>query len=249
MIDNHAHVGWYSDGYHSPKEIWSSASQAGFDEIVVSSTSTCVELYKLVVKEIRELDRISNSNIHPVLWLTPRMFHSNCRWGLRYMLNSKIKWDGIKMHWGLHKEWFYNPNITKDAITIARELQLPILLHTGEFKECEASVFGRLCKDNADLLFVLAHGRPIDQAIEVLKDNSNSFVDTAFMPIYHIVQLVEEGFSSRILFGSDIPINQIYYTNITTTTYLERRLSNIKKALSIKDYKQIITNTVYNSII
>lgn len=28
MIDNHVHVGWYTDGYHSPKEIWQAELEA-----------------------------------------------------------------------------------------------------------------------------------------------------------------------------------------------------------------------------
>ena len=52
MIDNHVHVGWYTDGYHSPKEVWQAELDAGIDEIAVSSTSTCAELYKLVVREM-----------------------------------------------------------------------------------------------------------------------------------------------------------------------------------------------------
>ena len=28
IIDNHVHVGWYRDGYHSPKEIWEAETAA-----------------------------------------------------------------------------------------------------------------------------------------------------------------------------------------------------------------------------
>ena len=61
MIDNHVHMGWYTDGYHSPLEVWQSEQEAGIDEIVVSSTSTCAELYKLVVREMREQDTLAGS--------------------------------------------------------------------------------------------------------------------------------------------------------------------------------------------
>lgn len=54
IIDNHVHVGWYRDGYHSPKEIWEAETAAGVDEICVSSTSTCAELYDIVIEEMIE---------------------------------------------------------------------------------------------------------------------------------------------------------------------------------------------------
>ena len=52
------HVGWYTNGYHTPLEVWKAEKDAGIDDIVVSSTSTCAELYKLVVQEIKELIRL-----------------------------------------------------------------------------------------------------------------------------------------------------------------------------------------------
>ncbi len=58
IIDNHVHVGWYRDGYHSPKEIWEAETAAGVDEICVSSTSTCAELYDIVIEEMIELKRL-----------------------------------------------------------------------------------------------------------------------------------------------------------------------------------------------
>ena len=85
MIDNHVHVGWYTDGYHFPKEVWQAELDAGIDEIAVSSTSTCAELYKLVVREMSELIRLGGSSIHPILWLTPKMMKT---WGLSYMLHD-----------------------------------------------------------------------------------------------------------------------------------------------------------------
>ena len=52
IIDNHVHVGWFTDGYHSPKEIWVSEMAAGVDGMAVASTSTCAELYKDVFSGI-----------------------------------------------------------------------------------------------------------------------------------------------------------------------------------------------------
>ena len=66
MIDNHVHVGWYTDCYHSPMEVWQAEREAGVNEIVVSSTSTCAELYKLVVREMRELICLGGSRVHPL---------------------------------------------------------------------------------------------------------------------------------------------------------------------------------------
>ena len=222
--------------------MWLAEQEAGIDEIVVSSTSTCTEMYKLVVKEMRELIRIGGSSIHPILWLTPRMMKT---WGLSYMLHSKIKWQGIKMHWMAHREWYYNEKLLRNALEIARWLQVPVLFHTGEYIECKASVFMNVCKQNDDLTFVLAHGRPVDETIEVLASCPNVYVDTAFMPALHVKLLTESGFASRVLLGTDAPINLQFDDDTSTVDYLKNYLSQLQIVLSDKEYNQIITNNIY----
>ncbi|MBR3454610.1 MAG: amidohydrolase family protein [Bacteroidaceae bacterium] len=243
MIDNHVHVGWYVDGYHSPEEIWKAEQEAGIDEIAVSSTSTCAELYKLVVREMRELIYIGGSCIHPLLWLTPRMMKT---WGIRYMLHSRIRWEGVKMHWKAHREWFYNRPLLMDALDVARCLQVPVLLHTGDFKECHARVFLNLCRQHEDLTFVLAHGWPIGETMEVLALCSNTYVDTAFMPVEDVMTLAHNGFTQRTLFGTDAPINQVFYKEMTTPQYIKYCLTTLKNKLPPETYEQIVSNVLYH---
>lgn len=242
MTDNHVHVGWYTDGYHAPTEVWKAEQEAGIDEMVVSSTSTCAELYKLVVKEMRALIRLGGSHIHPILWLTPRMMKT---WGIRYMLRSKIRWQGIKMHWEAHREWYYNPKLTEQALAVARKLQVPVLLHTGEFKECHAGVFMSLCSNNPDLIFVLAHGRPLKETIAVLSECRNAFIDTAFMPIEHVLELVQNGGADRILFGTDAPINKQFFPELSTKEYIVRCHEELQSWLPKEQYQRILSNIIY----
>lgn len=242
MTDNHVHVGWYTDGYHSPQEVWQAELEAGIERMVVSSTSTCAELYKLVVSEMRELIRLGGPCIHPILWLTPRMMKT---WGLSYMLHCKIRWQGVKMHWEAHKEWYYNRKLQKKALDVSRKMKIPVLLHTGEFKECKARVFMNMCKENYDLTFVLAHGRPLDEMKSVLEECPNVYVDTAFMPANHVKDLADARYSKRILFGTDAPINLLYNKNVSITDYIRSNLAELKKLLSPEQYEIIISNKLY----
>lgn len=242
MTDNHVHIGWYSDGFHNPLDIWHAEKDAGIDDIVVSSTSSCAELYKLVVSEMHELIKVGGSHIHPLLWVTPRMMKT---WGIRYMLHSKIRWQGLKMHWGAHREWYYNKKLVYSVIEIAKKKNIPILLHTGGSKECEPRVFEEIIKQYADLKFVLAHGRPINQTVEVLGLCVNAYVDTAFMPVEDVLILIENGFLDRILFGSDAPINLIYKKNETVTDYLKDSMHNLLNSLTPEQYRTIMNNSIY----
>lgn len=245
MTDNHVHVGWFRDGYHSPKDVWYAEQKAGIDELVVSSTSSCAELYKLVVREIRELVRLGGPRIHPLLWLTPRMFHSNCHWALPYLLHSGIKWQGVKLHWQTHPEWFYNKKLLHNALEVARWLEVPVLLHTGVFKECHAGIYKELCLSYNDLTFVLAHGRPLDETIDVLSSCTNTLVDTAFMPASEVKQLADLGFSDRILFGTDAPINLLFHKNISTSEYIVNCISELQKVLSKEQFEIVANNQLF----
>ena len=243
MIDNHAHVGWFTDGYHSPREVWQAEQDAGIDEFAVSSTSTCAELYKLVVREMREIIRLGGSRVHPILWLTPRMLKT---WGLSYMLHSKIRWQGVKLHWEVHKEWFYNQKLLHNALEVAKKLQVPVLLHTGNSKECHANVFLDVCKQYDTLDFILAHARPIDETKNVLNECNNVYVDTAFMSSANIKELVDDGYSRRILYGTDAPINLLFYKEMSTVDYLKNNMKELQDVLSPKEFETIITNKLYS---
>ena len=242
MTDNHVHIGWYTEGYHSPKEVWQAEQDAGIDEIAVSSTSTCAELYKLVVREIRELIHLGGSRIHPILWLTPRMMNT---WGLSYMLHSKIRWQGVKMHWKAHREWYYNKKLLHNALEIARWIEVPVLFHTGDFKECKASVFMDICSQYNDLTFVLAHGRPLQETLEVLTRCTNVYVDTAFMPINDVATIVQNGYANRLLFGTDAPINTIFFPNTSTTDYISQCLLSLEKVVPKESFHTIMSNSIY----
>lgn len=242
IIDNHAHVGWFKDGYHSPMEIWTEERAAGVDEIVVSSTSTCVELYKWVIREMRSLKKLGGDEVRPILWLTPRMLRT---YGLRKMLHSKIKWEGVKIHPELHPEWARNPILARKAIAVAQKLRVPMLIHTGEFPISEAKVFEYLFKEYPDQTFVLAHGRPLGQILSILAGNPNVFVDTAFMPIEDIKQIIEHYYLSQIIWGTDIPINRVYYQDIRTRDFISYSLAEIKANLRVEECNSIIARSVY----
>ena len=226
IIDNHVHVGWFTDGYHSPREVWNSEMAAGIDGMAVSSTSTCAELYKVVVREMRELVRIGGNRIYPILWLTPKMMKR--RYALPYMLNSKVRWRGVKMHWGAHPEWAHNAKLVKRGLDVAKQLKVPVLLHTGNNDNCHAGIFAEMIRNYHNLTFVLAHGRPVDEAIELIEKCPNAFLDTAFMPMCDLQKILNQGLIKKVLFGTDAPINRVYYKDQDTVSFIKSQVDNVR---------------------
>lgn len=229
IIDNHVHVGWFTDGYHSPKEVWSSEMAAGVDGMAVASTSTCAELYKNVCRELRELIRFGGRRISPILWLTPKMIKRH--YALSYMLHSKIQWAGVKIHSEAHPEWVHNNSLLCKALNVARHLDVPVMIHTGNFDCCHAGLFKCTIEHNTDLTFVLAHGRPIGETIDVLKCCNNAYVDTAFMPREDVEQLISANLQERILFGTDAPINKVFYPESSTEDYIRQSIFEVSSAV------------------
>lgn len=242
IIDNHVHVGWFTDGYHAPRDVWYSALAAGVDGMAVASTSTCAELYKDVCRELRELIRLGGECIFPILWLTPRML--KVRYALPYMLHSKIKWCGIKLHFCAHPEWAHNAKLLQKAIDVAQRLHLPVLLHTGNEENCCAGQFRELIYQNPMVTFVLAHGRPIDEAIEIMRECRNVYVDTAFMPMQDLARLNKEGMSDKVLFGTDAPINELFYKHISTKEFIKGMIESSRTALG-QNADEVFGRTVY----
>lgn len=241
IIDNHVHVGWYTDGYHSPRDVWYSELAAGVNGMVVSSTSTCAELYKVVVRELRELVRLGGNRIFPILWLTPTMLKK--KYALPYMLHS-IKWRGIKMHWEAHPEWAHNDKLVKKALEVAREVGGPILIHTGCDATSHAGLFIDLISQHNDLIFVLAHGRPVDETMKVLELCPNTYVDTAFMPMSDLHTIIDKGYSSRVIFGTDTPINHVFYKELTTENFISNHIEQIKTVFP-KEANAILSRCPY----
>ena len=85
----------------------------------------------------------------------------------------------------------------------------------------------------------MAHGRPIDETISVMKQCPNTFVDTAFMPTENILSLVNEGFVKRILWGTDYPIIKFYERNINYCKYYNSIINELKESINEYDYKMI----------
>ena len=240
IIDNHVHIGWFRDGYHSPLEVWTALKRAGIDKCVVSSTSTCADLYHNILTEFHQLIALAGKkNVKPLLWISPDMIIR--KWPLKKLLKSKIEWKGIKLHYISHPHFSKRKEWVNSAILIAYALgKVPVLFHTGEWDTCHAGIFEPLIAEYPDLKFVLAHGRPIDETIYLMKKYPNAWTDTAFMPVEHIKRLKKENLFDRVLFGSDAPINKIYYPNQFTSEYLKERIEEIKKI-----NPKILERTIY----
>lgn len=130
---------------------------------------------------------------------------------------------------------------------MASVLQIPLLIHTGEKEGCNPKLYEKPISDFPNVVFILAHGRPISDTIELMKKHSNVWVDTAFMLTEQIRQLCDEKLSDRVLWGTDYPIPKYYYPKKDMRTYYLDLVQKLKDSTSQEDF-ELITNKNFEKL-
>lgn len=237
LIDTHAHVGQYFRLYISPLAISQLMGQAGVGYYAVSSTTMCEENYPKVVAELQELVALDGDKVLPVMWVTPEGLKGNIAW----FLESGIKWRMLKIHPYLNQtEWMPGGGLLEEAIEIARELRVPLLIHTGNELCCQSGLFEPAVLGNPDINFVLAHGRPLRQAIDMIGKCDNAYADSAFMPIGDMRRIVQAGLSHKLLWGTDMCIPRHFYPDEDMVEYYQRKLNAFRGACSREQFEQVV---------
>ncbi|MCI5600499.1 MAG: amidohydrolase family protein [Hallerella sp.] len=233
IFDSHVHFGQYFDDYYTPPRILRTLKLAGIRHFAYSSTSAVVCDDPAFLKEERTaMHELSNGRAHALLWVTHSMLENSK--DLSLYLDKRI--CGFKVH-GVSEKWEPFGKALQRVFCIAQERKIPILLHTGEYDQCFAGAYQKICESFINVPVILAHGRPLDQTIFMLKNCPNAFVDTAFMPLMHLKILIELGFSNRILFGTDTPIPGRHLKS-SLPRHLRSRIHSSKK-IAGENWRQI----------
>lgn len=232
ICDAHVHVGRFSDGhYFSPQRVCELLKKLGISRWVVSSTSTGNNDFEIVMDEINTMLESALDQTLPLLWITPQMLESS----EDLKDYDKFPIHGFKIH-GFTDDWHNRSELLRRVFQIAAERKLPVVLHTGGRLESEAGAYAELCQEFGHVKTVLAHGRPVKQAIDVMKHSQNVFVDTAFMPLADIRRVVKSLGVDRILFGSDFPLDEYFYPTESVTVRYRRRVRAMVDAFGLATF-------------
>lgn len=237
FTDSHIHIGQFNDIYTTPTELIHYLDTIGVMRFAASSTSICEGDYDKVIAEMQELVEAGGSKVYPVLWVLPQMLEDG---GLEKFMDSGIKWKCVKIHPQLHPtKWLANERYIADVCSFVSTLLVPLLIHTGEMPGCYPTRFEHVIRRFPNLVFILAHGRPIEQTVSLMKAYQNVWTDTAFMPINNVVRLCDEKLSERVLWGSDYPITKYYYPDKDMKTYYLDLVKKLKDSISQDDFELI----------
>ena len=233
-------MGQYFDDYYTPPRILRTLRLAGISHFAYSSTSAIVtDDAEFLLEERIAMHKLSGGRAKPILWVTHDMLRKSRDLSL-YMNDAGGEIIGLKIH-GVSEPWDPFGNDLKRVFDIAKGHGIFVKLHTGEHEECEAVMYRRICAKFHDVDVVLAHGRSMLQTIDVRRDSPNAFVDTSFMPHEHLKTLLEnareQGFTDRILFGTDTPIPGRHLKS-SLPRHLRSRIA-MSKRIAGKDWKKI----------
>ena len=243
LTDSHIHVGQYNDLYTSPSELKVFLDSVGVESFAVSSTTICNVDYRKVISELKSLETLCGDRMSPVLWIIPSMLTDG---GAEMFIESGLVWKCIKIHPQLNPEiWMKNGTEMQTVISIASAMQLPLLIHTGNWQGCHPSQYSQVVEKHPNVVFILAHGRHFDETITMMKQYPNVWVDTAFMPIEHVRLLCDEGLADRILWGTDYPIPKYFYSKRDMPEYYLDLVDQLRNMVSNEDFEKITRVNFY----
>ena len=222
LCDAHVHVGYFRSRYFSPEDVVRGLWRLGVNRWAVSSTSTSGKPWAFVRREYERIYELASKRSVLLLWLTPELL-TQSRDLRKY---DVLPFRGLKIHGA--NGWQADGKPLRRAFAIARERNWPVVVHTGGSPAYDAGRFGSLGKMFPHTPIVLAHGRPVDQTLAVMRQAPNAWVDTAFMPLRDVRQLLMAGMSRRMLFGSDYPAPTCFFKT-PLATYYRRRVGMLQR--------------------
>lgn len=225
ISDSHVHVGHFLDGkYYSPEYVFSILEDLGIKRWVVSSTSTLTNNANTVQQELNKLIMLAPQKTIPLLWVTQEMFNS----AGDFIYDDAIPYRGFKIH-PYGNLWREDDPKLRYVFSLASKRDWPVLLHTGWTPESEAARFQELFSSFRDVVVLLAHGRPLDQAIKMTRTYDNAFIEASFMPLGDIREVSLQCGNDKIVFGSDLPIDQHYYPKQSVRRRYRQRINALVK--------------------
>lgn len=219
MTDTHTHIGQFKEIYYAAEKVFDAVFAndvaCGIDHLVFSSTTSCGKevLYSTVAKEIETaLKFYGLEKTAPLFWYNPTYIEQGIN--IERAMDD-LPYQGFKLH-PLCNNWnFENLDHIKalrKTFDYAAQNKLPILIHTGENGVDSPDRFQTFFGLYPTVRFILAHSRPAEATITMLRKYDNVYCDSSFAPEESLQKITIAGFASRILFGSDFPITHYFKT-------------------------------------
>jgi len=242
LIDIHVHYGQFRENYYSPDKIITDLKSNGVNKIGLMPTIN--KLGDNILVSHRTMIKLKHKykcSILPILWVHPLTSLIE-----NEKMLDELEYKIIKVH-GYFHDWHKFPKELNQIILLAKKNKLPIMFHTGGRKESYAFAYKKICKNNPDNIFILAHSRPVKGTINVLKNCPNVYCDSAFTPMNDLKLILKSGFEDHVLFGTDYPIINAFNDSIQQDKLYNEIISKLKSEVGENIFKKI-TEDNFNTL-
>ena len=151
----------------------------------------------------------NEGRIFVAVWVKPRIEPFPSEELIRLMKENRRYIKAIKLHPFCERTPADSPAM-EPYYALAREFDLPILVHTAVDEDSAIEHLVAAGKRNPDLRFVAAHlelGSDHRHAIEALKGVPNIYCDTAWVDLSSALLAQEELGADHVFFGTDAPVD------------------------------------------
>ena len=242
ICDCHVHVGQFRELYFSPKYVAGLIDKLSIKKALVLSMSGQLS-FKKEIDELKALGDLCGDRIRMGLWVYPDMIEQGQCFD-RYL---KMDFKVLKIH-GRFSKWIPMGRKIRKLFEIAKERKFTVMIHTGGDNHCDAGVYRRICRDNPEVNIILAHGKPIEQTLPILKECKNVFVDTSYIGLDAVLLLKDNDLLCKTIFGSDLPLDRYFFQGKSVTRKYLDNLRSISELVGKKVFSEISENNFYRLI-
>lgn len=237
LIDSHIHIGQFYEEYYDFEKVFDVIFNSGkVDKIVYSSTSSCIDnvSYEFVRKEISAvLKKYETNTANPLFWVVPNYIHQGIE--VESAMNE-IDYGGFKLHPRGNVWDFENDSkqceFLHELFDYADKRKMRVLIHTGESGVDRPDRFERFFGEYKNVEVVLAHCRPANETIKIMRKYPNVYGDTAFVPSNRIEEISIAGFGDRLIFGTDFPITHYFHGRSCRLSFEEQYKMDVSQSVA-----------------
>lgn len=248
IIDSHVHIGMHENIDMKLEYILKSMEKYKIDFSLVSSAEA--EEYNGNLERLNSRDQVilNRSLIDVVkrypdklgalIWCKPK--NEIVTDELEQLVEENLQYIyGFKFH-PFHSQLPFNDPLMEPYIRLAEKFNLPIVSHTASSYESSPKLVVEMAQKYPNVDFVLVHmglGTDNEESITLVSENDNVYGDTTWVHHEKVVKAIQVCGTSKILFGTDNPINGV---DTLGGEFYQPFFTELKKLLSEEEYNALM---------
>jgi predicted TIM-barrel fold metal-dependent hydrolase len=210
IIDIHTHFGDTEGRTYMPVSLQlKNMEDNGIDYALISNISCGYEKKEIEYnKKLLDMIRENKDKLGCMLWVCPGITKEEREEFLNMYLENKDIVKGLKVHPDISRKMPHDEDFDY-YYEMAEKYSLPVLIHTQDNTHSKISYFVNAAKKFPKVKFIMAHmGNGSDgmEALDALETYENIYADTAWVSFELVKKAIADGYSHKIMFGTDNPI-------------------------------------------